>query len=40
MINSCRRICKELLWRHVYENDEDFKYETELWIYGDIENIK
>ena len=21
-------------------NDEDFKYETELWIYGDIENIK
>ena len=21
-------------------NDEDFKYETELWVYGDIEEIK
>ena len=21
-------------------NDEDFKYETELWVYGDIEDIK
>lgn len=21
-------------------NDEDFKYETELWVYGDIENIE
>lgn len=30
---------KEIGFKEII-NDDDFKYETELWVYGDIEDIK